>query len=249
MHGRSSRSRTCRVYCFEDEETHSLTCRYRDDAPAGLVRYKDTFFCIDLESRYKLRVSKAVHSLDSGFSYNNDFAVCQDEEYPQFCLVFKLTGMVVGLVDLDKMETQVFSHPGDGVGVPRNYYPTACEEHLVMAGISGGSLGIWKFSIQHLRRLFRIQHGDWAEHGVSISLSSLASKPAKLITEQWERCREIDPVLVEGWPTPLEKTPLGTRYPYLPVGDQAEVWADSSIVRYENLLDDIEDWFYTAGDR
>lgn len=177
LHARACDYKTSEVICVSPGgKVHTQRCRPRKAAPAGIVHYNDTFFNIDFQTRYRLRVCKSLHSLDSDPQLSEPYKVYQDEEYSQFCLVYKPTGIIIGLIDLDNQQTEVFSAPGTGF-VARNYSSITCEEYLVMVGMSKGSLGIWKFSINHLRKRFRFQHGDGFANALSLAVSPLASKP------------------------------------------------------------------------
>lgn len=140
----------------EDTEMQEVVCLSRKEEPAGLAVYNGMFYYIDMPTRYHLRVSRAP----SGQGCNRrlgDYMVYQDEERPRYCLMYKGSGIVTGLVDLEFRRAAILSERVNDL------FESDCgaymsEEYFLMVGVSNGSVGVWKYSKQYLIDRFRDQH-------------------------------------------------------------------------------------------
>lgn len=133
-----------------------MVCLSRKAEPAGLAVYNCMFYYIDMPTRYQLRVSRAP----SGQGCNRrvgDYLDYQDEKCPRYCLMYKGSGIVTGLVEMELRRAAILSER------VKDLFENDCgeymsEEYFLMVGVSNGSVGVWKHSKQYLVDRFRVQH-------------------------------------------------------------------------------------------
>lgn len=143
-----------------DGKRHHIPCSPRLHPPAGIALYNGVLFNIDIENQYSIRVSPSASSPDAKLA-NRVFCVYQDEQHPQFCLVYKPTGIVLALVDLKAQTADIVSELQalwEFQYVAKNMNANDPDHYLRMVGISNGSIQVWKFSRDFLAAKYRQQH-------------------------------------------------------------------------------------------
>lgn len=171
------------ILCISpNDKVKEIECKSRPLIPAGIVLYNGTLFNIDFESRYEMSVSKSITSPNSQFHKPGSrlFRVYQDETHPEYCLVYKPGGIVVGLIDLKAEKADIVHERGlvwEFEYVPKNLNANDPENYCRMVGISGGSVGVWKYTRPYLSALYMQQHGLELPDLFKNALKEIISKP------------------------------------------------------------------------
>lgn len=177
------------LHFTQNSAAYMLECPFTKAAPAGVALYNGNFFNIDLEARYTIKVESSVSNRESKHT-NRLFRVYQDEEYPEYCLMYKPGGIVTGLVDFRNQQADVISEVGYGFILP-SFGANDHEDYLLMVGVSEGTLGIWKYTRRYLAEKCKAQHGEDLPEPL---MKALADKKtdAEDMEDYMERFRGID---------------------------------------------------------
>lgn len=157
LHAHDCSSGFCVQYFTPDSEVENIECPFVKGAPAGIALYNGNFFNITLEARYAIRVERSASSRECKHT-NRLFRVYQDEKHPEYCLMYKPSGIVTGLVDFRNRQASIISEHGYGF-ILSNFGANDHEDYLLMVGVSKGALGIWKYTRRYLADKYKAQHG------------------------------------------------------------------------------------------
>ncbi|KAG5362686.1 hypothetical protein CJU89_1820 [Yarrowia sp. B02] len=133
--------------------------------PAGMLFYDGNVFDVfmSLSKSPVVQSTKSKSSTPSVWKLNRYHKVEQDERHPQYALIYNQHGVATALVDLKQHKVQNFSEVSETTqsfgAWPSSRSPWAPEEqHVVMVGLSKGSVGVWKYSEKYLANKYMSQH-------------------------------------------------------------------------------------------
>lgn len=133
----------------------------RRQPPAGMVLYNGQLFNIDMDGRYRCSVTPVTHRIMSDRNRPPDkfHRVYQDERNVRYCLIYKSTGLVTGLIDLEHKKAVILSQISADLFSDYNG-ANEPEDHLLMVGLSEGEVGCWRYTLNYLAEKYNNQHGQ-----------------------------------------------------------------------------------------
>lgn len=149
------------LYLVTPHTCQEILHAQRKCPPAGMVLYNGQLFNVDMDGRYRCTVSPATLriSFDRNRPPDRFHRVYQDEKQARFCLIYKSTGLVTGLVDLQQKQTVILSQISADIFAEYNG-ATDREDHLLMVGLSQGKVGCWRYTLGYLQQRYKSQHGQ-----------------------------------------------------------------------------------------
>lgn len=129
-------------------------------APAGMMLYNghvfDVIMSADEGKKPVVQSSMSYKSLPRAWKMNRYHVVEQDDNYRQYGLIYNDGGLLSALVDLKSHKLMVVTGPY--VKTIHQAVDYSREAYLKMAGISRGSIGLWKYTKDYLEAEFKKQH-------------------------------------------------------------------------------------------
>lgn len=149
------------LYLVTPQTCQEILHAQRKCPPAGMVLYNGKLYNMDMDGRYRCTVSPVTHRITSDRNRPPDkfHRVYQDEKHPRYCLIYKSTGLVTGLVDLKQKQTVILSQISADIFSVYNG-ANEREDHLLMVGLSQGKVGCWRYTLGYLQERYQSQHGQ-----------------------------------------------------------------------------------------
>lgn len=148
------------LYLITPDAFSEILHAQRRQPPAGMVLYDGRVYNVDMDGRYRCCVTSVTHRITSDRNRPPDkfHRVYQDEQHPQYCLIYKSTGLVTGLVDLKDKKCAILTQISSDIFADYNG-ANEPEDHLLMVGISEGKVGVWRYTLRYLEDKYKSQHG------------------------------------------------------------------------------------------
>ncbi|AOW04465.1 YALI0D22462p [Yarrowia lipolytica CLIB122] len=181
------------LYLITPTRCSEMLHAQRRQPPAGMVLYDGNVYNVDMDGRYRCSVTRVTHRITSDRNRPPDkfHRVYQDEKHSQYCLIYKSTGLVTGIVDLKKRQKSILSQISSDIFADYNG-ANEPEDHLLMVGLSHGTVGCWRYTMKYLAEKYKSQHG--AELPVelravlkqrAVSLSEDDARGRRPVTREW----------------------------------------------------------------
>ncbi|AOW01746.1 hypothetical protein B0I72DRAFT_106542 [Yarrowia lipolytica] len=152
---------------------HSHSRKYQ---PIGLTCYDGKTTIVDMAS--VLETDVEVHEFLwklNPYKFTTRFmTVVQDENKPQYAVVYRRPGLATTLLNLETREAKVLM-PKSRTGVFPDYFTP--ETYFLMVGMSKGRLAVFKYTRKYLHRLYKNQHGLNLPDSLATCLSETPKMP------------------------------------------------------------------------
>ncbi|KAG5356133.1 hypothetical protein CJU89_5851 [Yarrowia sp. B02] len=148
------------LYLVTPTKCSEMLHAQRRQPPAGMVLFDGSVYNVDMDGRYRCSVTRVTHRITSDRNRPPDkfHRVYQDEKHVQYCLIYKSTGLVTGIVDLKNKRMAILSQISCDIFADYNGANDP-EDHLLMVGLSQGSVGCWRYTMKYLAEKYKNQHG------------------------------------------------------------------------------------------
>lgn len=136
-----------KTFMVSNHELKLINTQKRRYIPTGIVCYdgilSEIHFCALLGGIDVVEMDSA--EADPSTPFNRMKTVIQDSVHSRYAVLYKQTGLICGILDLEKKQKMDF------------FLRSSLEEdwahgHLVMAGVSKGEVGLWAFSHAYIKR-------------------------------------------------------------------------------------------------
>ncbi|KAG5360416.1 hypothetical protein CJU89_3481 [Yarrowia sp. B02] len=157
--------------------------------PVGLVSYDGKTAVVDLSGIQEpdIEVHEFLWKLNP-FKFTTRFmTVVQDDDKPEYAVVYRRPGLATSVMNLKTGETKVML-PKSRLGIFPDYFTP--ETHFIMVGMSKGKLAICKFTRKYLNRLYQSQHGLNLPDNLA---SCLSESPKAPLFEALMKMRQYEP--------------------------------------------------------
>lgn len=140
-------SEEIRTFMVSNHELRLIHTQKRRYIPTGIVCYdgivSEIHFCALLGGIEVVEMGSG--EADPSTPFNRMKTVIQDSVHSRYAVLYKQTGLICGILDLEKKQKMDF------------FLRSSLEEdwahgHLVMAGVSKGEVGLWAFSHAYIKR-------------------------------------------------------------------------------------------------
>lgn len=157
--------------------------------PIGLVSYDGETAAVDLSgvNEADVEVHEFLWKLNPYKFTTRFMGVVQDENLPQYAVVYRRPGLATAVLDLKTGQTKVMM-PKSRTGVFPDYFTP--EPHFIMVGMSKGEVTVCKFTRKYLNRLYHNQHGLNLPDNLS---SCLSENPKEPLFEALMKMRHFEP--------------------------------------------------------
>lgn len=163
-HTEPNQKRACFIFYVRRRKVFPSP-RYRllERAPAGMLFYDGHIYDVIIPSHTRripvVQSNQSYDALPRSSRMNRYHNVEQDDKYRQYGLVFNSVGLLSALVDLKSHKLKDLTGPYRYEGLFYSEDDDYTEEgYFRMAGISKGSIGVWKYSKGFLSEMFKKQH-------------------------------------------------------------------------------------------